>query len=140
MAMSVFIISFVKPVAIKLTSDVMIRFVVENLLPKVFDIMADGAPHILNITQQIQAGVNLYILIKQKWRGSFYFKNAELHRKYFKNILQAIESTEKTNLKEQLNEAMHNPDPVAKSGMLSQVKLEQQQLDIIKDLMEVANK
>ena len=39
-----------------------------------------------------------------------------------------------------MNEAMNNPDPMAKQSMVMQVKLEQRQLDVIKDLLEMANK
>jgi len=54
--------------------------------------------------------------------------------------LKAIESSEGTNLKEQYNEAMNQFDPMQKQSMLQQVKLEQQQLTIIKDLIAIYNK
>lgn len=40
-------------------------------------------------------------------------------KEYCKNILQAIEASEQTNLKEELTEAMNSPDPVSKSGMIA---------------------
>ena len=76
--------------------------------------MADGAPHILNITQQLQASLNLYLFLKVKYANNQKFKSMKFDKTYFENILKAIQSAESTNLKDQMNEAQHNFDPMAK--------------------------
>ena len=59
MQLSIFIASYIKPfVQLKgdpdnQEGDVLLNFLLDIILPKTLDVMADNAPHILNITQQI---------------------------------------------------------------------------------------
>lgn len=102
--------------------------------------MAEEAPHILNITQQLQSSLNFYLLLKQRYAQNQRFKSNTLEKAYFENILKALKTSEDSNLAEQFKEAEQQEDPQAKAGMIAQVNLEKQQLEIIRDLIEMINK
>jgi len=76
MARSIFISSFVKPMLQQRGGDMLLTFCCEDVMKKVFDIMADDAPHILNITQSMQSALNLLIFVQQR------YKEHELFRSY----------------------------------------------------------
>ena len=90
-----------------------------KVFPKTLDIMADDAPHVLNITQQIQSSINLFIWMKQAFKDHEPFVQADLNKKYFSFIIQAIESSETSNLKDQKEKAESTEDEVQRNGMLA---------------------
>ena len=96
MARSILISSFVKPAIASRgdpsnqEGDVLLTFILDVLYPKTLDVLSFDAPHILEMTQQLQASLNLYLLLKTKYKENSKFKAAGVPSKYFENIRKAI--------------------------------------------------
>ena len=72
-AQSILIGSFIKPF-VQLRSkaddpdDAFLNFTIDKIFPITLDVLAEDAPHISDMIQRIQASLNLYILLKGKFK------------------------------------------------------------------------
>jgi len=92
----ILISSFIKPFVVARgnpndqSGDELLNMVLGTIYPKSFDVLAEDAPHILEMTQQLQASLNLYMLLKSRYKNNLQFRSANIPKLYFDKIHPAI--------------------------------------------------
>lgn len=128
MAFSILIGSVIKPLVLERTTekdDYLLKFVFTDIFPKSLDVLAEDAPHLLEMTQQIQCSLNLYVVLKGKYASKSIVQEFQksVEEKYFDNIRKTIESASDTNRKD-LDAALElADDDELKSGKVADAKL-----------------
>ena len=74
----------------KSVSEPLIQFVLEQVFPLTLDVLSNEVPHIIEMTQRLQASLNLYLLLKIKFKDEV--KHVE--KSYFENVLKALKTAE----------------------------------------------
>ena len=140
MAFSILIGSVIKPLVLARTSDAdesLLNFVMTDIFAKSLDVLAPDAPHLLEMTQQIQCSLNLFIVLKGRFGSKAivqeFSKTAE--EKYFGNIRKTIESATDTNNKDLEAALALSDEDHMKAGKIADAKLKAEQLEVTKDLM-----
>lgn len=77
----------------------LLNVVFYKLFPMTLDVLNDKVPHILEMTGRIQAALNLWVFIKNRFKSvpsvaAFASTNLEAVDGYFEHLLKAIVSTE----------------------------------------------
>ena len=128
MAFSILIGSVIKPLVLERTTDTddhLLQFVFSDIFPKSLDVLAEDAPHLLEMTQQIQCSLNLYIVLKGKYASKTVVQDFQktVEEKYFDNIRKTIESATDTNKKDMEAALSLADDDQMKSGKVADAKL-----------------
>jgi len=76
MALSIIIGSVIKPLLLERSAkdDLLINLVISEIFPRTLDVMSENAPHILEMTQQIQCSLNLYIVMRGRFKDKTQIK------------------------------------------------------------------
>ena len=115
----ILISSFIKPFIVARgdpndqAGDQLLNFVLEFIYPKSLDVLAENAPHLLEMTQQLQASLNLYLLLKSRYKNNLQFRSANIPKLYFDKLHPALVSAQDTNDKD-LKDAEKLQDEMAK--------------------------
>mmetsp|Transcript_6748 Transcript_6748/g.11316 ORF Transcript_6748/g.11316 Transcript_6748/m.11316 type:complete len:190 (+) Transcript_6748:1823-2392(+) len=136
-SLSIFVGSLVKPLMVQGGfQKEYLEFAVNQLFPKTMDVLADDAPHISNMTQQLQSSLNFFVILKAKFKHDPLFSGfkEKACKEYFGNISKALKTAEDQS-KDEERSAEQTEDEVMRAGSLMELRFKQQQREIVRDLL-----